>query len=98
LAKSGKQATLAPGTFTISNMGMLNVENFVAIINPPESAILAVGTTEKKATVTEDGDLRISDVMKMTLSIDHRAIDGATAAKFVNKIKYYLQNPGTLIS
>jgi len=48
--------------------------------------------------VTEDGDLRISDVMKMTLSIDHRAIDGATAAKFVNKIKYHLQNPGTLIS
>ncbi len=98
LAKSGKQATLAPGTFTISNMGMLNVENFVAIINPPESAILAVGTTGKKVIVTEDGDLRISDVMKMTLSIDHRAIDGATAAKFINKIKYHLQNPRTLIS
>lgn len=98
LAKSGKQATLAPGTFTISNMGMLNVENFTAIINPPESAILAVGTAAKKVIVTESGDLRISDVMKMTLSIDHRAIDGATAARFVNKIKYHLQNPGTLNS
>ncbi len=98
LAKSGKQATLAPGTFTISNMGMLDVENFVGIINPPESAILAVGTTEKKVIVTRDGDIRISDIMKMTLSIDHRAIDGATAAKFVNKIKYHLQNPKTLLS
>lgn len=98
LAKSGKQATLTPGTFTISNMGMLDVENFVAIINPPESAILAIGTTEKKVVVSNDNDLRIRDVMKMTLSIDHRVIDGATASKFINKIKYHLQHPKTLIS
>jgi len=98
LAKSGKQASLTAGTFTISNMGMLNIENFVAIINPPESAILAIGTTEKKVVVSNDNDLRIRDVLKMTLSIDHRVIDGATAAKFINKIKYHLQHPKTLIS
>ena len=98
LAKSGKQATLTPGSFTISNMGMLDIENFVAIINPPESAILAIGTTEKKVIVSNDNDLRIRDVMKMTLSIDHRVIDGATASKFINKIKYHLQHPKTLIS
>ncbi|UCH22513.1 MAG: 2-oxo acid dehydrogenase subunit E2 [Deltaproteobacteria bacterium] len=97
-AKSGKQATLTPGTFTISNMGMMNIENFVAIINPPESAILAIGTIEKKVVVSNDNDLRIRDVMKMTLSIDHRVIDGATASKFINKIKYHLQHPKTLIS
>jgi pyruvate dehydrogenase E2 component (dihydrolipoamide acetyltransferase) len=98
LAKSGKQASLTPGTFTISNMGMLNIENFVAIINPPESTILAIGTTEKKVVVSSDNDLRIRDVMKMTLSIDHRVIDGATASRFINKIKYHLQHPKTLIS
>jgi len=98
LAKSGKQATLTPGNFTISNMGMLNVENFIAIINPPQSAILAVGTTEKKVVVTDDHDLRIRDIMKMTLSVDHRVVDGVMAAKFINKIKYHLQNPKTLIA
>jgi len=97
LAKSGKQASLTTGTFTISNMGMLNIENFVAIINPPESAILAIGTTEKKVIVSNDNDLRIRDVMKMTLSIDHRVIDGATGTRFTNKIKYHLQHPKTLI-
>ena len=79
-------------------MGMLNIENFVAIINPPESAILAIGTTEKKVVASSDNELRIRDVMKMTLSIDHRVIDGAAAAKFINKIKYHLQHPKTLIS
>jgi pyruvate dehydrogenase E2 component (dihydrolipoamide acetyltransferase) len=98
LAKAGKQASLTPGTFTISNMGMLNVENFVAIINPPESAILAIGSTEKKVVVSDDSDLCIRDVMKMTLSIDHRVVDGVMASKFINKIKYHLQNPKTLIS
>ena len=98
LAKSGKQASLTPGTFTISNMGMLNVENFVAIINPPESAILAIGSTEKKVVVSNNNDLCIRDVMKMTLSVDHRVADGLMASKFINKIKYHLQNPKTVIS
>jgi pyruvate dehydrogenase E2 component (dihydrolipoamide acetyltransferase) len=97
LAKAGKQAGLTPGNFTITNMGMFHVENFIAIINPPESAILSVGAVEKKVVVGEDGALRVRDMMKMTLSIDHRLVDGVTAAHFVNKIKYHLQNPKTLL-
>jgi pyruvate dehydrogenase E2 component (dihydrolipoamide acetyltransferase) len=97
LAKSGKQANFAQGSFTISNMGMLDVENFAAIINPPESAILAVGTIQKSVIVSDNNDLSIRDMMKMTISVDHRIVDGAVAAKFINKIKYHLQNPKTLL-
>jgi len=96
LSRAGKQASLTPGSFTITNMGMFDVENFIAIINPPESAILSVGTREKQIVVGDDGSLRIRDMMKMTLSIDHRLVDGVMAARFVNKIKYHLQNPKTL--
>ncbi len=97
LAKAGKQASLTPGTFTISNMGMLNVDNFVAIINPPETAILAVGSVRKNIMVTADNSFQIRDTMSMTLSADHRAIDGVLGSQFVNKIKYYLENPKTLV-
>ncbi len=96
-AKSGKQASLAPGSFTISNMGMLDIENFSAIINPPECGILAVSSTRKKVVVSAAGDLCIRQIMKMTLSVDHRAIDGILASNFINKIKYHLQNPRTLL-
>lgn len=96
-AKSGKQASLAPGSFTISNMGMLDIENFSAIINPPECGLLAVSSTQKKVVVSEAGDLCIRQIMKMTLSVDHRAIDGILASNFINKIKYHLQNPRTLL-
>ncbi|MFB3923246.1 MAG: dihydrolipoamide acetyltransferase family protein [Terriglobia bacterium] len=78
------------GTFTISNMGMLDVENFTAIINPGESAILAVSSIVKKPVVVED-ELTIRSMMKVTLSADHRLIDGATAAKFVNAFKQKLE-------
>jgi len=97
LAQAGKQPNLEKGSFTVSNMGMLNVENFVAIINPPESAILAIGSTEKRVVVSDKNDLSIRNVMTMTLSVDHRVIDGVLASKFVNKIKYHLQNPKTLL-
>ena len=97
LAKAGKQASLTPGTFTISNMGMLNVDNFVAIINPPETAILAVGSVRKNIMVTADNSFQIRDTLSMTLSADHRAIDGVLGSQFVNKIKYYLENPQTLL-
>ncbi len=97
LVQAGKQPNLETGSFTVSNMGMLNVENFVAIINPPESAILAVGSTEKRVVVSDSNDLCIRDVMTMTLSVDHRVVDGVLASKFVNKIKYHLQNPKTLL-
>jgi pyruvate dehydrogenase E2 component (dihydrolipoamide acetyltransferase) len=84
LAKAGKQASLTAGTFTISNMGMLDVDNFVAIINPPETAILAVGSVRKNIMVTADNSFQIRDTMSMTLSADHRAIDGVLGSQFVN--------------
>mgnify|MGYP001154716433 CR=1 FL=1 len=78
-------------TFTISNMGMLDVENFTAIINPGESAILAVSSILKKPVVINNTIL-IRSMMKITLSSDHRAVDGAMAAKFVNRIKTLLED------
>ena len=97
IAKAGKQANLAPGTFTVSNMGMLDVDNFIAIINPPETAILAIGSTTKEVRVAEDNSLRIREVMKMTLSADHRAVDGVLASRFLNRIKSGLEHPRTLL-
>lgn len=97
LAKVGKQASLTPGTFTISNMGMLDVDNFVAIINPPETAILAVGSIRKNLVVADDNSFQVRDTMSMTLSADHRAVDGVLGSKFINRIKYGLENPQTLL-
>ena len=97
LAKAGKQASLTPGTFTITNMGMLDVDNFVAIINPPETAILAVASVRKELFVDADNTFKIRDAMKLTLSADHRAVDGVLGSQFVNKIKYFLENPQLLI-
>ncbi len=97
LAKAGKQASLTPGTFTISNMGMLDVDNFVAIINPPETAILAVGSVRKQLVVADDNSFQVRDTMSMTLSADHRAVDGVLGSKFINRIKYGLENPQTLL-
>jgi pyruvate dehydrogenase E2 component (dihydrolipoamide acetyltransferase) len=77
-------------TFTISNMGMMDVENFTAIINPGESAILAVSST-LPAPVVKDGKVAIRSIMKMTLSSDHRIIDGALAARFLNATKQKLE-------
>ena len=97
LAKAGKQASLTPGTFTISNMGMLDVDNFVAIINPPETAILAIGSVRKQLVVAADNSFQVRDIMSMTLSADHRAVDGVLGSKFVNMIKYGLEHPQTLL-
>jgi pyruvate dehydrogenase E2 component (dihydrolipoamide acetyltransferase) len=92
-ARSGKLAPdeMTGSTFTISNMGMLDVENFTAIINPGESAILAVSTTLKKPVVRED-KVVVRSIMKMTLSADHRIIDGAMAARFTNAVKQKLED------
>ncbi|MBI3986775.1 MAG: 2-oxo acid dehydrogenase subunit E2 [Lentisphaerae bacterium] len=79
------------GTFTISNMGMLGVENFTAIINPGESAILAVSSHAPTPVAIRDR-IVIRSLMKMTLSADHRLIDGAAAAKFINRIKHQLED------
>jgi pyruvate dehydrogenase E2 component (dihydrolipoamide acetyltransferase) len=97
LADKARTGKLAPdemtgSTFTISNMGMLDVENFTAIINPGESAILAVSSTLKKPVVRDD-KVVVRSIMKMTLSSDHRIIDGAMAARFVNAVKQKLEDP-----
>ena len=91
-ARAGKLTPdeMGGSTFTISNMGMLDIENFTAIINPGESAILAVSSTLKQPAV-KGGQIVVRDIMKMTLSSDHRIIDGGTAAKFANAIKQKLE-------
>lgn len=84
------------GTFTISNLGMFGVEDFTAIINPPESAILAVSGVKKQPVVENVNgvdELVIRPIMKMTLSVDHRLIDGLAATQFITEIKKYLENP-----
>jgi pyruvate dehydrogenase E2 component (dihydrolipoamide acetyltransferase) len=79
-------------TFSISNLGMFGIEQFTAIINPPEAAIFAVGSAAPKAVV-RDGEIVIRNVMNMTMSCDHRVIDGATGAKFLQTFKQMLENP-----
>jgi len=88
------------GTFTLSNLGMYGIENFTAIINPPEAAILAVGAIKKNPIVVEEESgekIEICSIMKITLSVDHRLVDGAMAAKFLNRLKGYLELPDGLI-
>jgi pyruvate dehydrogenase E2 component (dihydrolipoamide acetyltransferase) len=81
------------GTFTISNLGMYGVEHFTAVLNPPQAGILAVGAIEERAVVV-DGDLEIQPRMNMTLTIDHRSVDGATASEFLATVKSFLEEPG----
>jgi pyruvate dehydrogenase E2 component (dihydrolipoamide acetyltransferase) len=81
------------GTFTISNLGMYGVETFTAVLNPPQAGILAVGAIEERAVVVE-GDLEIQPRMDMTLTIDHRSVDGATASEFLATVKSFLEEPG----
>ncbi len=83
---------MSGGTFTVSNMGMMDVENFSAIINPGESAILAVSSARPRPAVLEDGQIAVREIMKITLSADHRVIDGVLAARFVNRVKKYLED------
>jgi pyruvate dehydrogenase E2 component (dihydrolipoamide acetyltransferase) len=96
LAQKAREGRLRPdemagSTFTVSNMGMLNVESFTAIINPGEAAILAVSSTVE-TPVARDGKVIIRPIMKMTLSSDHRLVDGAMAAQFINCIKTKLED------
>jgi pyruvate dehydrogenase E2 component (dihydrolipoamide acetyltransferase) len=86
---------MGTGVFTITNLGMFGVEEFAAIINPPEAAILAVGSA-REAVVVKDGAMRAGRVMTMTLSADHRLINGALAAKFLARLKEILEAPATL--
>ncbi|KAG0291647.1 pyruvate dehydrogenase complex dihydrolipoamide acetyltransferase component (E2) [Linnemannia gamsii] len=105
LASRARANKLAPheyqgGTFTISNMGMFGIKHFTAIINPPQSCILAVGSTEKRvlpARAGDEGELRTASVMAVTLSSDHRTVDGAVAAQFLKAFKGYLEEPLKLL-
>jgi pyruvate dehydrogenase E2 component (dihydrolipoamide acetyltransferase) len=94
-AREGKlqAADLAGGTFTISNLGMYGVEQFIAVLNPPQAAILAVGAIEDRA-VARDGEVVVRPMLTMTLTCDHRTIDGATAADFLRTVKEFLEEPG----
>jgi pyruvate dehydrogenase E2 component (dihydrolipoamide acetyltransferase) len=94
-ARAGKlqQADLDGGTFTISNLGMFGIERFIAVLNPPQAAILAVGATEEKPVVV-DGQIVVRQRMELTLTCDHRAVDGATGAEFLRDVKTFLEEPG----
>lgn len=101
LAEAARAGKLKPedfsgGTFTISNLGMYDVESFTAVINPPESAILAVGSITPTPTVV-DGQVVVRDRMKVTLSSDHRAIDGVIAARFLQEVKRLIEEPVGLL-
>jgi pyruvate dehydrogenase E2 component (dihydrolipoamide acetyltransferase) len=101
LAGKAKDRKLQPqemqgNTFTISNLGMFGIEEFTAIINPPDACILAVGGIIEKPVV-KDGELAIGQMMKVTLSCDHRVVDGATGAQFLQTLKQILENPIRLL-
>lgn len=81
------------GTFTITNLGMFGVDEFTAILNPPQSAILAVGTIKEKLYIDSFNELQQKRVINFTLGLDHRSIDGATGAKFMQKFASYIENP-----
>jgi pyruvate dehydrogenase E2 component (dihydrolipoamide acetyltransferase) len=88
-----KSGDLENGTFTISNLGMYGVERFTAVLNPPQAGILAVGAIEERPVV-DDGELEIQPRMDMTLTVDHRSVDGATASEFLRTVKAFLEEPG----
>jgi pyruvate dehydrogenase E2 component (dihydrolipoamide acetyltransferase) len=94
-ARDGKLRSedLEGGTFTISNLGMYEVDQFIAVLNPPQASILAVGATSDQV-VPRDGELHVLPLLTMTLTCDHRAVDGATGADFLRTIKAFLEDPG----
>jgi len=90
-------ADVAGGTFTVSNLGPFGIEQFTAIINPPQAAILAVGATRPEPVVDEAGQVVVRPVMRMTLSADHRIVDGAAAARFLTDLREALEAPALLL-
>jgi pyruvate dehydrogenase E2 component (dihydrolipoamide acetyltransferase) len=98
-ARAGKLAgdDVGGGTFTVSNLGMFGIEQFTAVINPPEAAILAVGAALPEPVATDDG-VEVSRRMRLTLSIDHRALDGATGAAFLQQLKTTLEHPLQIVA
>ncbi|WP_170528865.1 pyruvate dehydrogenase complex dihydrolipoamide acetyltransferase [Ruegeria arenilitoris] len=103
LAARARERKLAPheyqgGTFAVSNLGMFGIDNFDAIVNPPHAGILAVGTGAKKPVVGEDGELTVATVMSVTMSVDHRVIDGALGAQLLQAIVDNLENPMVMLA
>ena len=101
LAKRARERHLMPeeytgATFTVSNLGMFGIDQFTAIINPPEAGILAIGGVEEKPVVV-NGALEVRQRMRVTMSCDHRAVDGATGAKFLQTVRRYIENPLSLV-
>jgi pyruvate dehydrogenase E2 component (dihydrolipoamide acetyltransferase) len=94
-ARTGKigEAEIGGGTFSVSNLGMFGVDQFIAVLNPPQASILAVGATRDQV-VPRDGELHVLPIMTMTLTCDHRAVDGATGAEFLQTLKALLEEPG----
>jgi pyruvate dehydrogenase E2 component (dihydrolipoamide acetyltransferase) len=97
-ARDGKlaRADLEEGTFTISNLGMFRVERFTAVLNPPQAAIVAVGATEEKP-IALDGEVVVRPMLTLTATFDHRAVDGAPAAEFLQTVKELLEEPGLML-
>jgi pyruvate dehydrogenase E2 component (dihydrolipoamide acetyltransferase) len=100
LASKARAKKLQPeqytgATFSISNLGMFGIKEFTAIINPPESGILAVGGANA-VPVVRDGQIVVRSIMTVTMSCDHRVVDGATGAKFLQTFKQMLENPGMM--
>ena len=103
LAARAKSRTLAPqeyqgGSFAISNLGMFGIDNFDAVINPPHGAILAVGAGVKKPIVNDAGEIEVATIMSVTLSVDHRVIDGALGAQLLTAIKQNLESPLSMLA
>ncbi len=103
LAGRARERKLAPheyqgGTFAISNLGMFGIDNFDAIVNPPHAGILAVGTGVKKPVVGDDGELTVATVMSVSMSVDHRVIDGALGAELLQAIVENLENPMVMLA
>ncbi len=103
LAARARERKLAPheyqgGTFAVSNLGMFGIDNFDAIVNPPHAGILAVGTGLKKPVVGDDGELTVATVMSVTMSVDHRVIDGALGAQLLQAIVDNLENPMVMLA
>ncbi|HEX6252485.1 MAG TPA: 2-oxo acid dehydrogenase subunit E2, partial [Gemmatimonadaceae bacterium] len=101
LAGRARERRLKPeeytgATFTVSNLGMFGIEHFTAIINPPEAGILAVGAIEEKPVVV-DGGVHTRRRMRVTMSCDHRVIDGATGARFLQTLRRFIENPLMLV-
>ena len=101
LANKAKDGKLQPeeylgGSFSISNLGMYGIREFSAVINPPQGCILAVGSGEKRVIVIND-EISIATIMTVTLSCDHRVVDGAVGAEFLSEFKNFIENPSLML-